>query len=104
MALIVWYWQINLRAREHAIRQCRLICNDMKLQLLDQTVALASMAIQLEKRYQIRLVRKYRFEISQDGFNRYQGCMKLHGLKLQYAEFNLPDGTVIMDRDNRQVH
>ncbi|MEE9572544.1 MAG: DUF3301 domain-containing protein, partial [Candidatus Neomarinimicrobiota bacterium] len=35
--ILVWVWQDSLRAREFAVKFCHDKCNEMGLQLLDQT-------------------------------------------------------------------
>lgn len=101
LGLVVWFWQSNLRYREYTIIQCRKICNEMNVQLLDQTVALSSVRIRKDTDGKYRPLLEYHFEISIDGVNRYSGYVILFGFRVIYTEINLPDGPVILHNNNR---
>jgi hypothetical protein len=98
LAVIVWFWQENLRYREHAIRHCRNTCQEMNLQLLDQTVALTSISIRRDQNKKSRILRKYGFEVSIDGTNRCKGYIILLGFSIIHTEFDLPGGPVILQQ------
>jgi hypothetical protein len=98
LAIIVWFWQANLRYREYAVRQCKKICREMNLQLLDQTVALTSLKFSRDHNRNIKTLRRYSFEISMDGANRCKGYIILLGLNIIHTEFDLPDGPVILQK------
>lgn len=100
LALLVWFWQLNLRYRELAIRLVKNVCAEMKLQLLDQTVALAGFSLRRDPNRHIAGVRKYGFEVSSNGADRFTGTIILHGSSLIYSEFNLPDGPVILQKND----
>ena len=100
LGFMVWFWQSNLRYREFAIMQCKRICKEMQLQLLDQTVTLAALSLARNYRGKLRPRRKYNFEVSNDGVTRHRGIIILLGFQVIHAEFNLPDGTVIL-QDNK---
>ena|SRR3990172_8114370 len=99
LALLVWFWQVNLRYRELAIRLVKNVCTEMNLQLLDQTVALAGFSLRRDTDRRIVSVRKYSFEVSSNGADRFTGTIILHGHQLVYSEFNLPDGPVILQKN-----
>ena len=99
LALLVWLWQLNLRYRELAIRLVKSVCAEMELQLLDQTVALAGFSLRRDTARRIIGVRKYNFEVSSNGADRFTGTIILHGERLVYSEFNLPDGPVILQKN-----
>ena len=98
LAVIVWLWQENLRYREYAIRQCKKICQEMNLQLLDQTVALTTLKLRKDHNGKIKTLRRYSFEISMDGANRFNGYIILLGFNIIHTEIDLPDGLVILHR------
>jgi len=98
LAIIVWVWQENLRYREYAVRQCKKICQEMNLQLLDQTVALTSLKFGKDQNRKIKTLRRYSFEISMDGNNRFRGYIILRGFNIIHTEFDLPDGPVILQK------
>lgn len=99
ISIIVWLWQDALRCREYAIKQCRKICNEMNVQLLDETVALTSLSLRKDPSNRIRLLRRYNFEVSPEGANRHNGFIVLSGYRLVHIEIDLPDGPVILQRD-----
>jgi hypothetical protein len=99
LALVVWFWQENLRYREYAIQQCRKVCREMNLQLLDQTVAMTSVNVRRDHNKKFRIQRKYGFEVSMDGANRFKGYIVLLGLYIIHTEFDLPDGPVILQNN-----
>ena len=99
LTIIVWFWYETLRYREYAIQRCRKICNEMNLQLLDQTVTLASISFRKDSSNRLRLLRRYNFEISIDGASRHNGYIVFSGYKLIHTEFALPDGPVILQKD-----
>ena len=100
LALLVWFWQLNLRYRELAIRLVKGACAEMKLQLLDQTVAMARFSLRRDGNRRIVGVRKYSFEVSSNGADRFTGAIILQGASLVYSEFNLPDGPVILQKND----
>jgi hypothetical protein len=98
LALAVWFWQISLKGREYAIRQCKSVCRDLDMQLLDQTVSLSGIRLGMTANHDFMLIRRYRFETSCDGLDRYNGYMVLHGIELQYVEVEQPGGKIIIDK------
>jgi hypothetical protein len=100
LALLVWLWQFNLRYRELAIRLVKNVCAEMELQLLDQTVALAGFSLRRDTDRHLVGVRKYNFEVSSNGVDRFTGAIMLQGDQLVYSEFNLPDGPVILQKND----
>ena len=102
LGLVVWCWQSNLRYREYTIIQCRKVCNEMNMQLLDQTVTLSSIRFRKDIDGKFKPLLKYNFEISMDGVSRCNGYVILLGFRIIYTEINLPDGPVIL-QDNDQI-
>ena len=86
MALIVgavWLWLTSLRAREAAVEAARRACTADGVQLLDDTVALASFWPQRAGSGTLALRRIYRFEFSDTGNNRLSGSITLLGPAVQ---------------------
>ena len=100
LAAVVWFWHLNLSYRELAIRLVKNVCAEMTLQLLDQTVTLAGFSLHRDAERRIIPVRTYRFEVSSNGADRFSGHIILHGRRLFYSEFNLPDGPVILQKND----
>ena len=96
IGLVVWLWYDALRYREYAISRCRKICNELNVQLLDQTVSMSSISLRKDTDNHYKIVRRYNFEISIDGANRFNGFIILSGYTIIHTEFDLPDGPVIL--------
>ena len=77
-----WLWLDSFRAREAGIRAVRAACDADELQLLDDTVALASLRPARDDEGRLRLRRVYRFEYSDTGDNRRNGQITLLGSEL----------------------
>lgn len=77
-----WLWLDSFRAREAGIRAVRAACDADELQLLDDTVALASLRPARDDAGRLRLRRVYRFEYSDTGDNRRNGQITLLGSEL----------------------
>lgn len=78
-----WVWFDSLRARESAVRAARLACHAEGVQLLDDTVALASLGVQRGEGGRMELRRIYRFEFSDTGNNRLDGSITMVGSRVQ---------------------
>lgn len=85
IALLLWFWQQSLRAREVAVRAAGELCQRQSLQLLDGTVALSGLRLQRTPAGHIALLRTYQFEYSRDGDERLRGFVLLLGLRLETA-------------------
>ena len=85
IALLLWFWQQSLRAREVAIRAAGELCQRQSLQLLDGTVSLSGLRLQRTAAGHIALLRTYQFEYSRDGDERRRGFVLLLGLRLETA-------------------
>lgn len=96
IALAFWFWSDSLRARERVLRACRLACQQLEVQLLDQTVALSKLRLGRNSQGRWHLRRLYAFEFSTDGVQRYQGRAALHGKVMQYVHLDHPDGSTFL--------
>jgi hypothetical protein len=89
---LAWLWFDSLRARESAVRAARLACHADGVQLLDDTVALASIGLLRVDGGQVALKRCYRFEFSDTGDNRLDGSITMVGCNV-HALYLEPHGT-----------
>jgi len=96
---IGWLWFDSLRARESAVRAARLACDADGVQLLDATVALASLRLQRGDNGWVALRRIYRFEFSDTGNNRLDGSITVLGAGVQALYLAPHSGSV-----PRQLH
>ena len=91
--IAAYWWQSGLfkgRARELATAHCR----QLDLQLLDQSMVITAIWPALSPGGKIEFCRTYQFEFSSIGDRRYQGQLKIQGLRLKSIEletYKLPD-------------
>jgi hypothetical protein len=76
---IGWLWLDSLRAREVAVHAAREACLAEGLQLLDWTVAIASLKLKRGEDGRVYIQRAYDFEYSDTGNNRLKGGLVLLG-------------------------
>ena len=95
VGVVMWYWSDSLRTREQALRICADACQQMNVQLLDQTVAVRKLSIGRDVGGRLRLRRDYGFEFSIDGAERFRGHAVLLGRSLEVVQMQHPDGAVI---------
>ncbi len=76
LGIVIGFWRDSLVTRELAMRVCRKTCTSYQVQLLDDTVALASVWPILEHG-RIVLRRVYLFEYSLSSVDRRTGSMTL---------------------------
>lgn len=95
LVLIIILWFKILKAREYVIKRCRKICEDTKLQFLDQTVAVVSTRLRFGKNYIPEIHRTYRFEYSENGMDRYPAYADLVNNRIINIRFMGHDGATI---------
>ena len=76
-------WIDSLRARERALAAGRNACKRYDVQLLDETVAFATLRLARNEEGRLRLRRTYTFEFSDTGNNRRHGVIVMLGGELQ---------------------
>lgn len=74
-----WLWLDGLKARDGGIAAARAACAAEGLQLLDDTVSLASLRLTRSDEGRVMLRRVYDFEYSDTGDNRRRGSVVLLG-------------------------
>lgn len=79
LGALAWFWLDSLKTREIAIAAAKRACNADAVQLLDDTVALASIRLARNPSGQVSLRRFYRFEFSDTGDNRRGGVVLMLG-------------------------
>ena len=100
LLLIIWIWQDSLKVREFTVKYCQNKCDEMGLQLLDQTIALKSISIKRNTRGYLGLIRQYNFEFSINGANRYNGTIMVQHYHVRSFQLEHPDGLLIIDDNN----
>ena len=89
--LFVALWHDAARARERAVTLGRDLCAARGLQLLDETVALASVGAGRDPSGRLRLRRRFRFEFTRDGAARDTGTIVRLGAWMESADLPLED-------------
>jgi Protein of unknown function (DUF3301) len=93
VALGTWYWSVA--GRELVLAISREVCRDLKLQRLDDSVALRGLRIVRDSRLTVE--RRYEFEFSTDGADRRCGVVALRGSRLTWVKLDLPSGPLYVD-------
>lgn len=97
LAGIAWFWNDSLRARDQVIQACRRLCAEIEVQLLDETVALRQLRLQRGERGGWQAARRYTFEYSRTGADRWPGHALLSGPRLESVQLQGPDGVIILN-------
>ena len=84
-----WLWLDSLKARDGGIAAARGACNSEGLQLLDDTVSLASLRLARSEDGRLMLRRVYDFEYSDTGDNRRRGSVMLLGHRVALLNVGL---------------
>ena len=90
--IVVFIWFESLRVREIVIEHCKHLCREANLQLLDQTVALVSLSLKRTGKGSVALLRKYQFEVSENGIDRVSGFVTLLGSRIIETRLEGPEG------------
>lgn len=99
LAVLMYFWLDSMKSRENAVRAAHIACQEISVQLLDQTVSLS--AIKPIRNRQGRLVfrRVYAFEFSVDGSERRQGRAIMHGKWLKQVQLDDDQGMIIENKE-----
>ncbi len=100
IAGLIRFWAEAMRAREQVLMRCRRVCEEMNVQLLDQTVALASLKLGRGVDSRLQLQRRYVFEFSISGSDRWRGTAELCGQLIESIHMEHPDGPIIFSDDS----
>ncbi len=86
ICLCLWYWWSAQKIKEIALTAARKSCNEMSLQLLDESVSLRALWLKRDVNGQLRMWRRYQFEFSSTGEDRYVGKVIMLGLRITDTE------------------
>ena len=98
LALATHLWQDGLRAREGALAAARRACQDLDVQLLDQTVALRRLSFARGASGWLRLRREFGFEFSVEVTERRRGYAVVLGGRVETVHLEHPEGPVVLPR------
>jgi hypothetical protein len=82
----LWYWWAAQKVKEIALKAARKTCKEVSLQLLDESVSLRALWLKRDDAGQVRLWRRYVFEFSSTGEDRYTGKIILLGHRITHIE------------------
>ncbi len=89
LAALGWFWWDSLKSRDLAMQSARQACMVKGLQLLDETVAIASVKLARDDDSQLQIQRTYHFEFSDTGNNRQPGSVVTLGKQVTRLELGL---------------
>ena len=102
--VFVLFWHNASSAKEHAIFKCRKFCKEIDCQLLDETVALISIQAERKQNGWLAFKRRYRFEVTIDGYQRCRGEIELFANQLKLIHLDHPDGIIINSPETKTLH
>jgi len=101
---IILFWYESLRIREAVTLMCRQVCEKCGLQLLDQTVSLASISFRRSPSGYPLLHRVYEFEVSDNGADRFPGYVAMSGRHVEAIQIDSNEGmTTIYPSNPAQI-
>lgn len=96
VAAAFMFWNDSLRARDRMLETCARVCRELKVQFLDETVALDSLMLTRGASGWPQFIRVYSFEFSGTGNDRWQGRATLVGRRVQSVQLDHPQGITIL--------
>jgi hypothetical protein len=79
----VWYWLKARELKDLVYRRAVKYCESMDLSVLDQAVVLKSIRFKRDSQGVMRLVRRYSFDFTSDGEQRYPGEVLVLGNRIE---------------------
>ena len=76
---VLWLWVDSLKSRERAIMASRMACDQLNVQLLDDTVVLNKLRLCRTPAGTMALCRGYDFDFTLDGEHRRSGNISMRG-------------------------
>lgn len=96
MGAAVGLWSWSTAGRERVLAVVRVVCKDLGLQALDDSVVLRGLR-PLWTADGLRIGRTYRFEFTLDGQSRHAGDVGLAGSRLAWVRVGHPQGDIHID-------
>lgn len=91
-----WFWSDSLKARERMLETCARLCRESGRQFLDETVTLVGLHIGRSTTGWPEFTRRYVFDFSGTGKDRWQGRAILAGQRVIAVQFDHPEGVDIL--------
>jgi len=86
LLLFCWYWWKARAVQERAFQAAKSHCEQMQVQLLDDSVFLSGFKLTRDASGMLRVQRTYSFEFTATGDSRYPGKVRMVGAKLAAIE------------------
>jgi hypothetical protein len=86
LAVVILYWRSALRVKERAFLAARKRCQDMEVQLLDESIYLRRLWLKRNERGQLAVWRAFYFEFTVTGADRYFGRVLMLGNSIQEVQ------------------
>ena len=83
---IIWFWFDTLRCREATKIVAQRVCQQLQLQLLDDTIIITKLRAKRNKNGHLSWQRSYQFEFSDGGNNRQKGTIIMLGTVVEILE------------------
>ena len=100
---LVLLWLDTTEARDHARGQARRACEDLRVQFLDQTVALRRTRLFRQRSGLLGIERCFRFEFSETGNDRNLGEIRLRrGVAISLVLEGASMGRVVLNNEDRE--
>ncbi|NOT12713.1 MAG: DUF3301 domain-containing protein [Methylococcaceae bacterium] len=87
-----WYWSSAKTVHEVAYYAVKQHCLSLQLQMLDDYVAFNAISIKRDNQGRLRFMRRYHFEFSATGNERYNGTITILGrqtINIQLAPYRI---------------
>lgn len=102
LGAVAWFWHASRTAHEKVLEISQAVCRDLKVQRLDDTVALHRFRLGWTRQGP-SLRRVYGFEFSTDGIDRCGGEIALLGMSLDWVRIDHPEGRYFIDIPSNRV-
>lgn len=89
LGALAWLWFDSVHVREIGVRAAKAVCAAEGLQLLDDTVSIASLSLARDDDGRLLLRRAYSFDYSNTGDNRRSGSVVLLGSQVTIVNVGL---------------
>lgn len=87
--LIIGFWYNSMQAHEKALEHAQLLCEQDRVQLLDDTVTLKKTRFMRQKNGKLSFKRTYTFDYTRSGQDRYTGSLTLLGGEVLVSQLDL---------------
>ena len=84
--LAAWYWWSSQGIKETAFKAAKQHCEKMEVMLLDESLVLRAIWFKKDNQRRLRLWRRYLFDFTATGTDRYEGQVIILGQKITHIQ------------------